>query len=82
MSISTIVKATTKGQVTLPVRWRRRFETSRFLIKEQGETLVITPFDMDEAEDERWETIFDAKEHNNGKGVPVDDFIKILKRTV
>ncbi|EKD33257.1 MAG: hypothetical protein ACD_76C00057G0002 [uncultured bacterium] len=80
--MTSIVKATTKGQITLPAKWRRNFDTDRFLIKEQNKSLIVTPLDVDSLEDENWETVFDANKHNKGKGVPIDEFIKILKKTL
>ncbi len=80
--MSTIVKATKKGQVTLPAKWRKNFETDRFLIKENGSSLLITPLEVDALEDEKWEIVFDAKRDNKGKGIPINDFIKTLKKTL
>ena len=80
--MTTIVKATSKGQVTLPSKWRKHFDTDRYLIKENGSTLIITPLDVDKLEDENWEVVFDAKKHNGGKGIPVDEFIRVLKKTL
>jgi bifunctional DNA-binding transcriptional regulator/antitoxin component of YhaV-PrlF toxin-antitoxin module len=77
-----LVKTTSKGQVTLPIKWRNRFKTNRYYIKEKGDSLVISPIDLDELDEENWETIFDARRDNNGKGVSVDVFMKALKKTL
>ena len=77
-----IVKATSKGQITLPSKWRKGFETDRYLLKEQDGSLVITPFEVDALEEQGWETIFDATRDNDGKGVPISKFIKALKESI
>lgn len=77
-----VVKVTGKGQVTLPVKWRRNFDTDRFLMKEKGNTLVISPVDVGDLDEEEWETIFDATEHNQGKGVPIDEMIQALTNSL
>jgi len=76
------VKATSRGQVTLPAKWRKNFKTNQYLIKEQGRALIITPLDVDELDDSSWDIVFDAKRDNKGKAVPIDDFLKILKKTL
>ncbi len=78
--MTTIVKATTKGQVTLPAKWRRSCETNRFTVKESGDSLIITPLHIDVLEDEKWDTVFDAKRDNDGKGIPIDEFIGLLEK--
>jgi bifunctional DNA-binding transcriptional regulator/antitoxin component of YhaV-PrlF toxin-antitoxin module len=80
--MNTIVKTTSKGQVTLPAKWRKNFDTNRYLIKENGNELIITPLEVEALETEQWEVIFDAKRDNKGKGVPIDDFVKILRKTL
>ncbi len=80
--MTNIVKATSKGQVTLPSKWRKRFDTNRFLIKEKDNSLIITPLEVDDLEDGHWETVFDANRDNGGKAVPIDEFIRILKKTL
>ena len=77
-----VVKATSKGQVTLPMKWRKNFLTDRFLLKEKGNTLVISPVDVGDLDEEGWETIFDATEHNQGKGIPIDEMIQALKNSL
>ena len=77
-----VVKATSKGQITLPAKWRKQSDSNQYLLKEDGESLVITPLEVDRLEEEGWETIFDAKRDNNGKGVPLKDLIHTLKKTL
>lgn len=78
-----IVKATSKGQITLPAKWRKNFSTDRFLLKEKKGVLEVSPLDASALEEEEgWETIFDADRDNGGKGVGVDQLIKALKKTL
>ncbi|MEK7451936.1 MAG: AbrB/MazE/SpoVT family DNA-binding domain-containing protein [Patescibacteria group bacterium] len=77
-----IVKTTSKGQVTLPMRWRKKFPANRYTIKEVDDTLIIAPLEIESLEDENWRTVFDAKRDHEGKGIPVDQLIRLLKRTL
>jgi bifunctional DNA-binding transcriptional regulator/antitoxin component of YhaV-PrlF toxin-antitoxin module len=77
-----IVKATSKGQITLPSKWRQRSETHQYLLKEEGDSLVITPLEVDALEEKGWTTVFDADRDNGGKAVPIREFIKALKKSV
>ncbi len=79
--MTTIVKATSKGQITLPVMWRRRVTTDRFIVKEKGGALEIRPLDLKKIEEaQRYTTIFDAVRDNKGKGIPAKDFLAMLRR--
>jgi len=79
--MTTITKATTKGQITLPAVWRRNFSTNRFFIEDKGEFLKITPLFLDNLKKEEKEyTVFDAIRDNKGKGIKAKDLIKILKK--
>lgn len=79
--MTTIVKATSKGQITLPVTWRRQVTTDRFMVKERGNMLEIRPLDLKKIEEaQRYTTIFDAVRDNKGKGIPVKDFLTMLRK--
>lgn len=76
-----ILKTTTKGQITLPVKWRKRYLTNQYKATEQGDRLIIEPLDLAKLDDEKgWETVFSAKKHNQGKGVEVSKLLKILDK--
>ncbi len=76
--MTTILKTSTKGQITLPAAWRKKHGTPNFLVKTQGSSLVLTPFDLDEIDGGHWETIFDAERDNEGEGILASDFVKLL----
>ena len=80
--MTTIVKATTKGQITLPARWRQNFSTDRYIVKEKGEKLEIAPFNLEKLEKQNEYTVFDAIRDNKGKGIKAKDLTNILKRTL
>lgn len=73
-----IIKATTKGQVTLPKTWRNQFKTDDFLLQIKVDQIIIKPVHLEELETE--EIIFDAERDNGGKGVSPDEMIRLLKK--
>lgn len=73
------VKATSKGQITLPRKWRNQFKTDHFIVTFEAARLVISPMDLDQWAEE--EVIFDAKRDNDGQGLSPDDMIKLLKKS-
>jgi len=80
--MTTIVKATTKGQITLPARWRQNFSTNRYIIKERGGKLEVSPFNLERLEKQDEYTVFDAIRDNKGRGIKAKDLARILKTIV
>lgn len=78
--MTTIAKATTKGQITLPMRWRRNFSTNQFIIMEKKNLLEIRPLDLSRFAKNSEYTVFDALRDNGGKGIKARDLKKILKK--
>jgi bifunctional DNA-binding transcriptional regulator/antitoxin component of YhaV-PrlF toxin-antitoxin module len=78
MSTTTIQRATSRGQITLPAWWRKQFDTNNYLLRLRERIIEIQPVDVQELCEE--EIIFDADRDNNGKGLPPEAFIKALKR--
>jgi len=74
---SKVSKCTQKGQITLPKDWRDQFKTDSFMIEYDQKKLIITPVDLSSLQEE---VIFDADRDNAGKGIPIDDMIKALKK--
>lgn len=79
--MNTIVKSTTKGQITLPAKWRNRFKTDRFLVNLHDTHLEIKPIDLNNIGKEDY-TVFDAIKDNKGKGIKAKDLLGILKKTL
>lgn len=75
---SKIIKGTSKGQITLPMEWRKKFNTDTYVLSFDSKRVVIKPIDLKALEDE--EVLFDAVRDNGGKGVPVDEMIKLLNK--
>lgn len=78
--MTTIVKATTKGQITLPASWRRVFDTDRYIVKIIGKKLEISPLNLSAIENAEEYTVFDAIRDNNGRGIKAKDLVKVLNK--
>jgi len=78
--MNTILKATSKGQVTMPVAWRNRFKTNQFIATILDDRLEIKPLLLDNYSETKEYTVFDAIRDNGGKGIKADDLVKILKQ--
>lgn len=79
MTITTLTKATSRGQITLPKVWRDRFKTDQYILRAGDFKLEIAPVDEEELEWLNGETIFNADRDNNGEGIEINRFIKILE---
>ncbi len=77
--MTTLTKATARGQITLPKAWRDKFKTNQYIIKAGDFKVEITPVDEEELEWMGAETIFNADRDNNGQGIEVGKFIEILE---
>ncbi len=76
-----IQHVTSKGQITLPISWRRKMgKTNAIMVRTKGDTLEITPLRTEDERDEEWVTLFDAVRDNKGKGIPAKDFAKMIRR--
>ena len=80
--MTTIVKSTSKGQITLPIRWRRNFATNRYIIEEKRDRLEIRPLDIKKLKRKSEYTVFDAIRDNKGRGIKAKDLVKILEKTI
>ncbi len=72
-----VVKATSKGQITLPKSWRKKFDTENFMLEISNGNILVKPVKIQEFEEE---VIFDAKHDNNGKGISPEKMIEMLKK--
>ncbi|MCK5416027.1 AbrB/MazE/SpoVT family DNA-binding domain-containing protein [Candidatus Parcubacteria bacterium] len=78
--MTTILKTTSKGQITIPVEWRRLFDTNQFIATTKGDKLEIKPLILDEKKPEKELTVFDAIRDNKGLGIKAKDLVKLLKK--
>ena len=85
----TILKATSKGQVTIPAKWRKQYDTNQYIAIKKKNGILLSPFkinldDIEEVDEpihmEGDEIIFCADRDNNGEPIDVDDLIKVLKK--
>ena len=76
-----IQRVTSKGQITLPISWRRKMgNTSTIVVRTKGDVLEISPLRTEDERDEEWVTLFDAVRDNKGKGIPAEKFTKMIRR--
>lgn len=81
--MATVLKATSKGQITLPAKWRKHFSTNQFVAHENGDVLEIRPLDLDALHSKEDSiTVFDAIRDNQGKGIYAEDFIGIVQKSL
>lgn len=81
--MTTILKTTSKGQVTIPSSWRKKFNTNQFIATIKEHKLEIKPLIIKQDEQEVEEfTVFDAIRDNKGRGIKAKDLVGILKKTV
>ena len=80
--MTTILKATSKGQVTLPAKWRKKFRTDRFIATLKQDKLEIEPLEIKRKTISKEYTVFDAIRDNRGKGIKAKNLIKVLKKTL
>ena len=78
MITKTVQKATSRGQITLPVRWRKKFNTNQFLVEAQETFLKIVPIDTDDLEE--YEVILDADRDNGGKDILAEEIITMIDK--
>jgi bifunctional DNA-binding transcriptional regulator/antitoxin component of YhaV-PrlF toxin-antitoxin module len=77
----TTQKITSKGQITLPIRWRRETGASNIFVQIKGDKIEIVPARMaNTRKQEKEYTVFDAIRDNKGKGIKATDLVKILKK--
>ncbi len=82
--MTTILKTTSKGQVTIPAKWRKKFNTNQFLATIKENKLEIEPLiiKQEKKQEVKEFTVFDAIRDNKGKGIKAKDLVNILKKTV
>ncbi len=76
-SFQKIQRLTSKGQITLPVSWRREFNVNQVMVTESGGRIEIMP--VRHVNNSEY-TVFDAIRDNKGKGIKAKDLLKILKK--
>lgn len=78
-TIERIQKITSKGQVTLPVAWRRSTGARTISVTTRGHRIEIVPARLRTPSEY---VIFDAIRDNKGKGIKADKLIRILEKLI
>ncbi len=76
-TIEKIQRVTSKGQVTLPMAWRKQFDGDQVMVTAVGDTVKISPVRILKS---REYTVFDAIRDNKGRGLKANDLIKMLDK--
>ncbi|MFH1979097.1 MAG: AbrB/MazE/SpoVT family DNA-binding domain-containing protein [Patescibacteria group bacterium] len=66
-------KMTERGQITLPISWRKKVKTDTIHLRTDGDSIEISPVYKEY-------TVFDAIRDNKGKGLKASDLVKTLKK--
>ena len=76
-----VQRVTSKGQITLPSAWRKANAARNVIVRANGGIITVHPvrFEVDE-DDANWTVIFNADRDNNGKGIPADEVVRILRK--
>jgi AbrB family looped-hinge helix DNA binding protein len=81
--MTTILKTTSKGQITIPASWRKKFNTNQFTAVMKEDKLEIKPLILEKEKEEVKEfTVFDAIRDNKGRGIKAKDLVSIIRKTV
>jgi bifunctional DNA-binding transcriptional regulator/antitoxin component of YhaV-PrlF toxin-antitoxin module len=74
----TMMKVFGTGQVTIPKDWRNKFGTDVFAATLEENHIVLVPISKPKTK-AKWVNIFNAAKDNKGKGIPLDEFIKMME---
>lgn len=80
--MTTILKTTSKGQITIPAKWRKKFNTNQFVAVINEDKLEIKPLILKKEQEIKEFTVFDAIRDNKGKGIKAKDLVNIIKKTI
>lgn len=75
-----IQNITSKGQITLPVAWRRKTGAGQIVVRVKGNMLEISPAAISSRRGPKEYTVFDALRDNKGKGIKASDLLTLLKK--
>ena len=74
-----IQKVTSRGQITLPVDWRRKTNTDIIALRTRGDLIEISPIRLEKNGVSEY-SVFDAIRDNKGKGIKAADLVNILNK--
>lgn len=76
---NSVQKVTSRGQITLPIAWRKKYDTNLISVRETEHGLVISPAILEKHKENEY-TVFDAIRDNNGKGIKARDLVTLIKK--
>lgn len=85
-STSTIGRITSRGQVTVPASVRSEFDSDYVSITPMSGGIFVAPVQINSGpvrktkKKEVWTSVWNAKHDNEGKGMPLNEFSKILDK--
>lgn len=84
MQESTTLSLFGTGQITLPKKWRKQFNTKEFIAVLKNKRITLIPIEIEEEYDladdgEGWETLLDLSDEG---GMDMREFSKILKKQI
>lgn len=80
--MNTILKTTSKGQITIPIEWRSKFDTNQFMATISDNKIELEPLIIKNRPKAQNYTVFDAIRDNQGKGIRARDLVKVLGKLV
>lgn len=80
MAKTTLQKVTSRGQITLPIRVREKWNTQYISVRETDGGIFIFPEKVDTRNTEQEYTVFDAIRDNKGKGLKARDLVTLLNK--
>lgn len=72
--MTTILSATSRGQITLPKNWRDQFDTAYYEAEIQGDSIVIKPLKRQKGLENELEEAW--QEYQKGNFIAHEDLIK------
>lgn len=78
--IGKVQKVTSQGQITLPIVWRRKFDTNQIILREKGNIIEVEALNLSEHIENDGYTVFDAIRDNKGKGIKAQDLLETLPK--
>jgi len=80
--MTTILKTTSKGQITIPAKWRKKFNTNQFIATLKDDKMEIKPLIIGKENSKKEYTVFDAIRDNKGRGIKAKNLVNTLKKTL
>ena len=80
--MTTILKTTSKGQITIPAKWRKKYDTNQYIAVVKNDKLEIKPLIIKKENTPEEYTVFDAIRDNKGRGIKAKDLIKAIENNL